>query len=871
MDGGGVRSFRRRRREPSRLSSSFISTPSRGEPVEKLRSRRRRQEVLEQDRQEMVAMVEVLQHTSLAEMGDTELGAWLTSTASWASSRLREVKRDRTSPSQSMATLDDERGEAVEIHWQIRLLQVLRTMPWWRLLDFAAPLVPATTVSRPYAYLFSEDNSSSFISRSQQQNVDMWQQSVLSSFEAMGHTLVEHSTSLQTVKGVVEVLMRPLTVPSPLTDRIARKLPVDELTRVMAAVSRRGSSTKLVQDLIGQCVSDWMPKMKWEDGRQHAASMMMLLHLALDTTVPAASSSSGMEGNVSKLQKSSVVMNKGIELLAAVFRPSPAGAPPSFSCLSVGKEGESPNSIGVAERVCLLRSLLERMVIMEGAVDKVENTLCFVRRDCGSAERETGLRYPSFSEFIAAGTTKEANVSSEDVVNEAVVDFLRAPSQILQMPAYQQDCAQQQRWSEVLVNGSSTIPVLVQQLYTASSQRMLPIIESSTAILYARLRHAVELRCQLAAGGRSKEDPFPDWWGGMVDFGTTVLRKGQNTLCLVYLLPSLMQYYQTYTTPRLEDEERSAGGGGEGDESGGTETVILARGASLIHQRGNEEAFNFFHRLLSLVLNGVDRTKAASGAYGGHMRRSPSSSPAIRMAHPSPSPRGSGGGVGLPFFGGGSGGSVVRGCAIPLTERLRVAMHLFPLFKFLRLHHQHGERGGGTGTTALRRSPAEIVLRRITKWCRAETARSATHEGVMMKASVTPRSSGRAGGSSGLSLLTQIVCAQACAIAALMEGVEAAPCSRCYHLHSCSVEPVTPPPSPPTVVLSEGGTVRRRSALTDLLDDVHLRTFFDRYRIEPSVSSLGVNFVKLESEGLLRLQMLSACPWPVSDRCCSTF
>lgn len=331
---------------------------------------------------------------------------------------------------------------------------------------------------------------------------------------------------------------------------------------------------------------------------------------------------------------------------------------------------------------------------------------------------------------------------------------------------------------------------------------------------------------------RASAPSFPSWWSYLVVFHFTVLRQVGGPMCLAYLLPSLLQVYATRvdhwiqekrpvsTTLGSQCSEKGDDGEEEDEEEKeeGENAVLhrLRAHQSIRQTLQQEEALNIMHRLISLVLRGYYLPTPAMLRTGSH-------SPALASASSGNTVPGSTGGtatttattattattgptpIRMASIPAARGASIVGEAAmvtVPMTDRIKLAHYLYPLFKFFHLHHWHRVQdeqrrgltnpdtfGGASAATSTRTSigagvggggsitktAAEVLLRRLVKWCRVhvpqETKKgSSTGNGTGAESAPPPHPLSSFCPPTASAILTGIVWAQTMAIASSMDA-----------------------------------------------------------------------------------------------------
>lgn len=278
----------------------------------------------------MQTLQEVLRRTSLAEMRDREVVEWLLGTERW----LREFHQplmpcaantalaggDDAAAAGAMAasTLAPSdsltRGYSSALS-ELRLLVigVLHTMPWWRVVE---TVVKSSAEARASANSGAgggyssgggggvhaaaprggssrrglNDGSGSGAAASADRAwaarhaITRWHVRLQIAFERVCLVLIE--TSPRTVRGVLEVLLKPCQLRPPVRDGARRSIPSDSFIRVLNAVATLYGA-KHVIELLESCMADFMPRRRWAERRHHVACTAVLLYVALEGHTPA--------------------------------------------------------------------------------------------------------------------------------------------------------------------------------------------------------------------------------------------------------------------------------------------------------------------------------------------------------------------------------------------------------------------------------------------------------------------------------------------------------------------------------------------------------------------------------------------------------
>ncbi|CAG9580906.1 conserved hypothetical protein [Leishmania major strain Friedlin] len=183
---------------------------------------------------------------------------------------------------------------------RLLVLGVLNTMPWWRVVETVAGNPPAAqTGGARTASAGGGDNSSSEAgaARVAARHAGGWDRSAAAlhvitrwharlqiAFERVCLVLIDQSQ--QTVRGVLEVLLKPCQLRPPVRDGARRSIPSDSFIRVLNAVATKYSPVYVVELLEG-CIADFMPRRRWAERRHHVACTAVLLYLALEGHTPA--------------------------------------------------------------------------------------------------------------------------------------------------------------------------------------------------------------------------------------------------------------------------------------------------------------------------------------------------------------------------------------------------------------------------------------------------------------------------------------------------------------------------------------------------------------------------------------------------------
>ncbi|GET92017.1 hypothetical protein, conserved [Leishmania tarentolae] len=271
--------------------------------------------VLRKNMPHLQALQEVLRRTSLAEMRDREVVECLLGTEQW----LRELNRplassnvgDGTNAGAASSSLNGfppcMEGDALRSAYrsalsELRLLVlgVLNTMPWWRVVETVESNAPVaqmrgarTACAARKDHRGSEAGALRVTTRhgiggdrslAALHVITRWHVRLQIAFERVCLTLIDQSQ--QTVRGVLEVLLKPCQLRPPVRDGARRSIPSDSFIRVLNAVATKYSPSYVVELLEG-CIADFMPRRRWVERRHHVACTALLLYLALEGHTPA--------------------------------------------------------------------------------------------------------------------------------------------------------------------------------------------------------------------------------------------------------------------------------------------------------------------------------------------------------------------------------------------------------------------------------------------------------------------------------------------------------------------------------------------------------------------------------------------------------
>lgn len=352
---------------------------------------------------------------------------------------------------------------------------------------------------------------------------------------------------------------------------------------------------------------------------------------------------------------------------------------------------------------------------------------------------------------------------------------------------------------------------------------------------------------------------FPFWWNLLVHFYVDALRLSKGPAFSAHLLPSLLKVYAE--ADRLI--QRHQGGS-------------VAQPSPTRRRFAYEESLNVMHRLVSLVLTGsfvASGVALKGGSYAAGILGEVSvfSSTVQRSNFAGPTLMRMGRGPGKPAA------NLSTAPSLPITERIRLAHYLFPLFRRLSIHHLHAKQererrkkyyaerdkgsSGESNFSNLGKTSAEVLLRRIIKWCRQRLSQDITP-----LSSGTPRNTTSHGRE-----LTVVVWAQAVAIASLMDATA-------QGSQDSSGKSVSPVPEKSLGDVSADDpfdSPLRWQMMEALWKDSLLSSLMQHYRLEyppeksteamASASStpwrVSLDFQQMEEDGLIRLKLLDVCPW----------
>ncbi|KAG5495235.1 hypothetical protein JKF63_02290 [Porcisia hertigi] len=269
--------------------------------------------VLQQSLPHLQTIQDLLRRTSLAEMRDREVVEYLIGADRW----LRELNRPLValgSSSNSSDTSLSARGLTASMEvdtlistyrsalseLRLLVLGVLHTMPWWRVVETVAGNSAGAPLRGPGEASASGDGHAgsgpgcagaptrrprgSNRSVTAAHAVARWHVRLQIAFERVCLTLIDQSQ--QTVRGVLEVLLKPCQLRLPVRDCARRSIPSDSVIRVLNAVATKYSPNYVVELLEG-CSADFMPRRRWAERRHHVACTAVLLYVALEGQTPA--------------------------------------------------------------------------------------------------------------------------------------------------------------------------------------------------------------------------------------------------------------------------------------------------------------------------------------------------------------------------------------------------------------------------------------------------------------------------------------------------------------------------------------------------------------------------------------------------------
>lgn len=791
-------------------------------------------------------------------MRDREIYEWLTDTAEWL--RRGNLTADQRQGGGGHHHHNTNTASAGASCAELRflILGVLHTMPWWRIVMGTAPGRRRETDSLIHSRPSEEVDGRQRRSTAPQsaaaavRAMARWHLPIQIAFEKVCLELIQQSQ--HTVPAVMEVAMRTFHLRHPVRDGAVRAIPADSLLRLLNAVATKYSAS-YVLDLLQQCLSQLIPKRRWPDRRHHVACTAIFLHLSLEAHIPAYSYAFGNEQCLVRahelmhtLHVSSLAEHKvsgGVSELPALQLPA-GNDTPWASSVGMATSGESGTD-------CASGSAHSQLIaptrnILAGASD-VDGGLS----DLGSRLSESSLRYPGadgtrslVSDGPGAGTHSSPQNNKLLTYRREIIRFIL--QRLLEMELMLEP-PQLQRCGDPLGSGSEVV--------SASS----PMGCGGVAL-------------SLPSSPTPQSAANAATWPQTPTFQTDALPLfGRGAPSSSVLSPASLLHLHilndctTVVFDRLaEDLRRQQAAGVCGNAEWWRELIAFHLNAilqienpvclphlapSLAMLGSGDEPIDLLHKVLTLVMKGVrpvQQTQPPSAAgrsgTGGYPQR-------LRMAPPSLSTQ-----------------------TVPPAQRLRAALMIFPLFRFMKdridngegarkriikyvarevaLHEQlHNNSTTGEPTTnRKKRSPPPPLT----------DALGPPPHGAEPLPEASPSVLNYQGTSShthsGIPKLAQVLFAQAAAMSALM-GVSLVPRS-----NGAPPPPQSPAPGTPGETGASGGDYAE-----DLLPLLTRYTLKDCGSVEKHAEADGkddpvrLDLAQMEREGLLRWSMGIECPW----------
>ncbi|CCW69320.1 unnamed protein product [Phytomonas sp. Hart1] len=254
---------------------------------------------------------DLLCHTSLVELRDSEILKWLEGADGW-------LRRS-----------DFLSSELTEL--RLLVLGVLNTMPWWRIFESVFPLpnqhvndnlkdnlgfvsnTHGTTSMRSHFYFSSLRNKSSLASGSTVASAPVLtsvspvvsriirlHEHIQVAFEKVCLTLLEGSQRI--IPNVLEVMLKPFNVEPSVREDLQCAIPADSILRVLNQIVTKSPASDVL-NLFERCLPTLVPKRRWANARHHVVCTTLFLYLALEGQVPGYHPSSGNCQCLSRMQE----------------------------------------------------------------------------------------------------------------------------------------------------------------------------------------------------------------------------------------------------------------------------------------------------------------------------------------------------------------------------------------------------------------------------------------------------------------------------------------------------------------------------------------------------------------------------------------
>ncbi|AAQ15871.1 hypothetical protein, conserved [Trypanosoma brucei brucei TREU927] len=564
---------------------SFSNSPTlsaqKGESFPSLRS---------EDRSEFAAqqqvLFDILRRTSLAEQKDREICEWLDDAYVW----VKECIENK----------NFSKGALTEL--RLLVLGVLHTLPWWRVFESRETMG---------LEVYSRDGY-----RHDMRKITRWHDRIKVGFERVCLLLMEQS--VQAVRGVLEVAMKPFRIRSPVADGAQRMVPADTIMRLINAVAVNYDGT-VVLDVLNTCVRFLVPRWRWGEKRHHTISIALFLHLALEAHIPLASPFSG--GEISMLGHSangSARCKEESKLGGCGYDTQQTSSRDASLCRSDGSSADAGSF--ASPSACHPQQQRHSTGLKAPFLSSSDADLSDASQSMRSGTDD------ALGGSISGRTSGVARLTDTFVQNNRMLLYRNELIQFVLQWLLDLELSLQAHDDEARAvagqhknptqgwgadpNGSSTLPSFSQSEIRPSETVYLDILRSCTDLVFHRLAEDLIRQRSVGVCGSA------DWWRELLTFHLNSVLMVESPRCLIYLAPSL---------------------------------ALLG---------GTEEATDMYRKFIVLVTKGYQPVQPNAGC-----STRPAGSTRVRMAPPT-----------------------VGHLLVPKAQRTRAALHVYPLFRFMREH-----------------------------------------------------------------------------------------------------------------------------------------------------------------------------------------